>query len=1498
MAGKTKHRKSGSEKKVGAVMVVGGGIAGIEASLDLANSGYKVYLVENSPSIGGVMARLDKTFPTNDCSMCILSPKLVECGRHLNIENMTYTKILDVTGEAGNFHVKVNRRSRHIDTNKCTGCGDCVEACPVEWEDEFNAGMGKRKAVYRPFPQAYPNVFTIDKRERGPCATACPGGINIQGFVALIGAGKFKEALGVIRESIPFPSVCGRVCHHPCEDLCKRGEYDTPLSIMALKRFVADKCGEEELHLPEKEETKPHKVAIIGSGPAGLSAAFELAKKGYPVDVFEALPEPGGMLAVGIPDYRLPRDILRKEIERIVKIGVSINTNIRLGKDITISGLREKGYKAILLAIGAHEPLKLGIEGEDLFGVTDCVQFLRDVNLGNKVEVSKKVVVVGGGNAAIDSARVAKRLGKDTEVAILYRRTRREMPANPEEIEEALNEGIDILYLSAPVEATGMEGKLVSMTCRKMKLGAPDESGRRRPIPVQGSDFKIEVDTLISAISQKADFSFAPKLKQTRWGSIETKKDSSETNLPGIYACGDAVSGPNTVIDSIAAGKKAAADIDMTLSKREPADTKPSSRSSRSRNFPEFVEQKARAKIPKIEVHKRINNFSEVEQTLSMEAAVAEAKRCLSCGVCSECMQCVSVCKAEAISHQIEDRIMDINVGAIVLAPGFKEFDAAKKFNLGYSRSKNIVSSMEFERILSASGPFSGHVVRPSDGKAARKIAFIQCVGSRDEKCGNGYCSSVCCMYAVKEAVIAREHKKDVEPTIFYMDMRAFGKDFDKYIERAKSEYGVVFKRSRVFSMEENPHGEVIVSYENENGEFEKEAFDLGVLSIGLEPGDDFAFLAERLRIELNDEGFFKTDTFNPLDSSRPGIYVCGAASGPKDIPETVVQASGASARVGTLLAAERGSLTLTKTYPPEIDVSYQGPRIGVFICHCGINIGGVVNVPAVAEYARTLPNVVYVEENLYTCSQDTQDKIKALIQEHGLNRVIVASCSPRTHEPLFQETIREAGLNRHLFEMANIRDQCSWVHMHDKEAATEKSKDLVRMAVAKVRDAAPLKTALFDMNHEALVVGGGVAGMTAALALADQGFKVHVIEKAKELGGMAKRTRYTIDGRDIRQYLTDLTERVSRHPGIKVHTDTSIVDASGYVGNFTTEVVKHRARTPEKINHGVTIIATGAMEYKPDEYMYSQDKRVVTQLELEEMLSKCGTRNAERGKPKKTPSSEFQIPSSVVMILCAGSRNDERPYCSRLCCNQAIKNCLRLKRANPQMNIYVLYRDMRTYGFSEKYYQEARNMGVVFTRYTPESSPKVKEMRKRRRSLRVEVSDPAFGGELAFDADMVVLSVPIVPRDDAKDLAKLYKVPLNEDNFFLEAHVKLKPVDFATDGVFVCGLAHYPKDIGETISQASAAAGRAAVVLSRDKIEAEAKTSYVREDRCSGCGACVQVCAYNAIELDSETHVAQVNEGVCKGCGACAATCRAGAIDIRGFRDDQILSVLSVLNY
>jgi len=993
-------------QKVGAVLVVGGGVAGIQASLDLADAGFKVYLVDQGASIGGVMAQLDKTFPTNDCSMCILSPKLVATGRHPNITILTNTEILGVDGEAGNFEVKLRKRARYIIEDKCNGCGLCAQKCPIEAIDLYNEGLSNRSAIYVDYPQAVPLKYKIDR------------------------------------------------------------------------------------------------------------------------------------------------------------------------------------------------------------------------------------------------------------------------------------------------------------------------------------------------------------------------------------------------------------------------------------------------------------------------------EKCIGCGTCYE------ICKAKAVAYDQQDSEAVLNVGAIILAPGFETFDARLKSEYGYGRYANVVTSIEFERILSASGPYGGVVLRPSDGEIPKKIAFIQCVGSRDAQLGNNYCSAACCMYGMKEAVIAKEHTPTkLDATIFFMDLRAYGKEFDAYYNRAKEEWGIRFVRSRVAGVSEDPlTGNLIVHYvEDETPKTEE--FDMVVLSIGMKPPKNVEKLAEAFGIELNKYKFCKTNTFTPLETSRPGVFVCGAFSAPKDIPESVAQASGAAAKAMSIIASERGKLVTVKEYPQERDISQEEPRIGVFVCHCGINIGGVVNVPEVVEYAKKLPNVVYAEANLYTCSQDTQKLIREKIQRYKLNRVVVASCTPRTHEPLFRETVQEAGLNPYLFEMANIRDQCSWVHMHEPKAATEKAKDLVRSVVAKARLLQPLEKPQITVTPVGLVIGGGVSGMTAALELAKQGFEVHLVEREKELGGHLRHIHYLLEGdEDPQEKLKALISEVMANNKIHVHLNSEVVSIEGFVGNFRTRI-KRRNGGEVEVENGIVIVATGATEYTPKEYLYSSDPRVLTQRELEEKLAK----------------GEFKA-KTVVMIQCVGARNEERPNCARICCGQAIKNAIKIKELSPQTEVYVLYKDVRAYGFKEDYYREAATKGVLFINYEDERKPQVVNEGGK---LKVRFWEPVLKEKIEIEPDLIVLSAATIPNPDNKRVAEMLKVPLTKDGFFLEAHMKLRPVDFATEGVFLCGMAHSPKYIDESIAQACAAAARAATILSKPTLEMEGIVAKVNEDLCSGCRICEYLCPYGAIEMKEKDGklTARVIEALCKGCGACGTACPTKAIIMGHFTTEEILA-------
>ncbi len=829
------------------------------------------------------------------------------------------------------------------------------------------------------------------------------------------------------------------------------------------------------------------------------------------------------------------------------------------------------------------------------------------------------------------------------------------------------------------------------------------------------------------------------------------------------------------------------------------------------------------------------------------------------------CGLCINVCPKKAICFEDEERLLELDVGAVILAPGVGRLDPKILEAYGWGKFEDVVTSFEFERLMCASGPTGGEIIRISDRRHPKRIAFIQCIGSRDEASGNGYCSSVCCMYAIKEATMAREHDPHVEIVLFYMDVRTHGKGFDAARRRAIAENDLKIVYARPPRVEEI-NGRLKLSYVTEDGKHHREYFDMVVLSVGLEAPEAAKDLARAVGIKLNNYDFAETSPYTPLETSRKGVFVIGAFQGPKDIPDSVTQASGAAGLCSALLKEARGKEVSYTEYPPERDVSREEPRIGVFVCHCGINIGGVVNVPEVRDYAAKLPHVVYATDNLYTCSQDSQRLIIEKIHEYKLNRVVVAACTPRTHEPLFQETLRQAGLNRCLFEMANIRDQCSWVHMHDPEAATQKAKDLVRMAVFKAARLTPLPERTINVTPSALVIGGGVAGMTAALTIAEQGFECYLIEKEDRLGGNALRLTSDRFGNDPRQKIKELIKQVLNHPKIKVFTLAHIEDISGYVGNFKTIVETSSGK--QTLEHGVIILATGGRPYKPKKYLYGESERVITQLELESLL-------------EENPSLLKGL-SNIVMIQCVGSRGDDLSYCSRLCCPQALKNALRLKRLNPNISIWVLYRDIRAYGFFEDDYREARRQGVIFIRYRLEDPPEVLE---KDSFLVVRVTDRLLQEKIEIPADLVVLSTGIIPAE-VKDIARLLKVPLTEEGFFLEAHVKLRPVDLAVDGVYVCGLAHSSRTIEESIAQAQAAAARAAQPLAKGKIVPEPTVAFVNQELCIGCGACEMFCPYKAARMIKvgKRRKAEILAASCKGCGICASRCPTMAIDMGRF--------------
>lgn len=837
------------------------------------------------------------------------------------------------------------------------------------------------------------------------------------------------------------------------------------------------------------------------------------------------------------------------------------------------------------------------------------------------------------------------------------------------------------------------------------------------------------------------------------------------------------------------------------------------------------------------------------------------------------CRACEKFCKNNAIDfHQTEEEITR-RIGSVILASGLDLFRAEEALEFGYGRYENVITTMEFERFLSATGPTEGEILRPSDRVVPGKVAWIQCVGSRESiRNGRGFCSSICCMAATKEAVIAKSHHPELEPSIFYMDLRAQGKGFDAYCERAETQSNVRYIRSMPSRVTENPvTKELSITYiDPDTGGLREETFSMVVLSIGLSPSSEGIALAKRLGISLNEFGFIKTDQGNPLSTSRDGVYVCGGIEGPKDIPETVAQASAAAAQATLPIASVRGHEIKLPSLPPEKSLFGQEPRIGVFVCCCGTNIAGVVDVEAAAEYAQKLPGVVLSDVFLFACSTDSKVRIKERIIEHDINRVVVASCSPKTHEELFRGTLREAGLNPYLLEMANIRNQCSWVHTNRSEMATQKAKDLIRMSVSRVALQKPIVSKPAPVTPAGLVVGGGLAGLTAALTLAEQGFETHLVEQADRLGGRHINSPVTPEGFDPARHVEELIKKVEKHSRITVHRGAVVEKFSGHVGSFRTEIKKNEG-AGASIEHGIVIVGTGVEEYRPDEYLYKTNPNVITQGEL----------NVEIDKGADNISNIHLL----AMIQCVGSRSKEHPYCSRECCGNAVTNAVRLKKLNPDIDVIILYRDIRTFGFREIAYKEARKLGILFIRYEEKAPPQVSE---ENGILKIAFMEPSLGRKVVISPDRIVLSTALRSHSGASQIAGIFKLPRDDQGFFLEAHIKLRPLDFATDGMFLCGDGHSPKFPEETIVQANGAAGRALSILSKEAIYAVGPCSEVDSELCAACMTCVRTCPYQ-IPFINEEGVSQIDPASCKGCGMCAVECPAKAITVQHFMSEQI---------
>ena len=1284
---------------------------------------------------------------------------------------------------------------------------------------------------------------------------------------------------------------------------------------MSLKRFVMDYAlayGREPVEAVAR--TRPEWIAVVGAGPAGLTAAHDLALMGYGVTVFEALPVAGGMMRVGIPAHRLPKGVLQQDIDDILALGVVLKTNSPI-EDPT--ELLSQGYNAVCLATGiSKRDHSLGLEGEDAEGVISAATFLRHINLGESITIGDRVAVIGGGITALDAAAVARRLGSH-EVILALDRPRGELPAYHWEVAAVESEGIRLLEHTTATRILTENGKVSSIEFARIGKGTyVDDQGRRRPRIEEGSEFTIDVDTIIGTVGQQSDLTFLDPL----YDDLKGEKDTLASGIQGLFVVGGRKTGASYIIDAVALGHRVAKSIDRFLKGEnldqtlvEPPTVKVNREEIAFRVESGEILPQAKSEPTLLSMEERITSFREVVLGLTEHQARDEARRCLQCGVCSECLACDEACGTFAIDLNAVEQIEELNVGAVVLAPGFQVYQAELSQEYGLGRYQNVLTSLQLERMLNASGPTDGHIERPSDGQTPKKVAFLQCVGSRDQT--HDYCSAICCMSATKEAILIRDHYPETQVDVFMMDIRAFSKGYEAYYQRAQHEYGITYTRCRVSEVKEDPEtNKLILRYVSDpasgNSDQEQssitdlrsqvieETFDMVVLSVGMEISQSVRELGERLGVALDEYGFCHSPSFLPVETTRRGVYAVGPFQSPKDIPETVVDASAAAGSAASILTTARGTLSRQEEYPQERDIAKEPLRVGVFVCHCGSNIAGFLDVHNVTASASQLPGVIHSDNLLYACSQDSTAIIQQRIEEHQLNRVVVASCTPLTHGPLFQDCMKRAGLNEHLFAMANIRNHCSWIHSDNSKTATAKANDLVRMAVSRVSTLEPLYKQLVPVEQKALVIGAGPAGMNAALAIAEQGYPVHLVEQDETLGGRLRDSFFNIpvsESSNPQTYLAELTTRIEENPLITAQVGTEVVKSTGFVGNFST-TLRHSSGSESTLSHGVTIVATGGQEHRGSEYGYGSDPRIITQSELEKVLA-----SEEALLPVgKESNIDLSTVNQIVMIQCVGPAEK---YCARTCCNVALNNALLVKRNHPDIQIVVLYRDIRTYGFYERIYQDARREGVIFLRYD-ENQPPIVDVNDADNTISVKAVDSTLEVPIQLNADLVVLSMPIVPAQGNRKLASILKVPVDADGWFLEAHVKLRPVEFASDGMYLAGVAHYPKMLEESIVQAQAAASRAATVLANPERMAGGAIARVDPELCVGCLTCVRVCpfAIPIISLELEgvggiSGAAYIEPSICQGCGTCAAACPAEAIDLLHYRHGQVKrQVLSAL--